>query len=162
MQRETCVMLVFFHSDSNGQTNSSIKALSSSASRYVFMSIAALSTVPVLQGYLAALMKHVAQREKRIAQLKKQGGREDTWTRFQLHGTREDYPWQLATCELRGQSWRGYGCYVPDIGGEAAKLNRRAGVARCGQRDQIRAQLTSVGHYQRRSNKEAPLSYGSC
>jgi hypothetical protein len=72
------IMQIFNHSDSNGQPNTSIQASSSSASGYVFMSIAALSTVPVLQGYLAALTKHVSQVQNKIAQLKKHGAKGET------------------------------------------------------------------------------------
>ena len=65
------VMQILFHTDASGQQlNSSIQASSQSSSGYMFMSIAALSTVAVLQGYHAALRKHLAQVEAKLGKLK--------------------------------------------------------------------------------------------
>ena len=52
--------------------NTSVQGSSSSSSGYAFFSLAALSSVGVLQGYLAALRKHVAQVEEKIAKLRHQ------------------------------------------------------------------------------------------
>ena len=54
--------------------NTSVQAPSSSASGYLFLSLAALSTMPMLQSYHAALQKHIAQVEKKIGQLRGNGG----------------------------------------------------------------------------------------
>ena len=59
------MLQIFAKSTVDGQENSVI-ASSSSSSGYVFMSLASLSTLPVLRGYHAALQKHIAQVEKRI------------------------------------------------------------------------------------------------
>ena len=67
------VMHILNHTDSNGQANTSVMASSSSSSGYKFMSLAVLSTLPVLQGYEAALQKHLAQLQQRIAQVKGSG-----------------------------------------------------------------------------------------
>ena len=50
--------------------NNSVAA-SSSSSGYAFLSLATLSSVGVVQGYLAALKKHTAQVEERLTKLKK-------------------------------------------------------------------------------------------
>ena len=55
----------------DGQTgNTSIMASDSSSSGYRFMSLAALSTAPLLQGYHQALLKHLAAVDRRLAQLR--------------------------------------------------------------------------------------------
>ena len=51
--------------------NNSVMASSSSSSGYAFMSLAALSSVGVLQGYLAALKKHTGQVEEKLVKLKR-------------------------------------------------------------------------------------------
>jgi hypothetical protein len=68
------VMQVVYHTDDVGQMNTSIQASSSSGSGYAFMSLAALTNVPVLQVYQAAIEKHLSQVKTKIAHLKGDNG----------------------------------------------------------------------------------------
>jgi phosphate transport system substrate-binding protein len=64
-------LMTIYAKHDDTQNMSSIMASSSSSSGYAFLSLAALSTVSVLQGYLVALKKHVVQVEDKIARMKK-------------------------------------------------------------------------------------------
>ena len=64
------VMQVLGKSPDATQGNTSVVASSSSGSGYAFMSLAALSSISVLQGYLAALQKHVQQVEVKLAKMR--------------------------------------------------------------------------------------------
>jgi hypothetical protein len=67
------IMTVFSKaSDTVQGMNTSVAASSSSTSGYAFMSLAALSTITVLQSYLAALHKHVQQVELKLNKMKAQ------------------------------------------------------------------------------------------
>ena len=59
-------LLQIFSKTSDDAQNSSIIGSASSSSGYVFMSLAALVTLPALQGYHAALQKHLAAVEARM------------------------------------------------------------------------------------------------
>ena len=67
------LMTVFGKHEEVAQVNTSVAA-SSSASGYAFLSLAALSTAAALQGYLAALKKHVTEVETRLAKIKSRSG----------------------------------------------------------------------------------------
>ena len=71
------VNAVLYHTAQDGAVNTSIEAVSSSKSGYQFLSLAALSALPTLLGYQAALERHLAEVQKRVAQLRKGGGRGD-------------------------------------------------------------------------------------
>ena len=68
------VNAVLYHTQADGNANTSIQAVSSSKSGYQFLSLAALSTLPTLLGYQAALQKHLLDVEKRVSQMRKGGG----------------------------------------------------------------------------------------
>ena len=59
-------------SDAVQGMNTSVAGSSSSGSGYAFMSLAALSSISVLQVYLVAIKKHVAQVEQKLAKLRLQ------------------------------------------------------------------------------------------
>ena len=60
------------HDDGVQGMNTSVAASSSSGSGYQFMSLAALSTVAALQGYAAALKKHLTEVENRLTKARGQ------------------------------------------------------------------------------------------
>ena len=62
-------MLQIFSKSSDETQNSSLLASASSSSGYVFMSLASLATLSALQGYHAALQKHVTQVETRMRKM---------------------------------------------------------------------------------------------
>ena len=68
------LMTIYFRTNGNNQVDQSVLGSSSSSSGYQFLSLAALSTVPVVQGYLTALQKHVAHVEAKLTSLKQQKG----------------------------------------------------------------------------------------
>ena len=70
------LMHIYSHTPVEGMQNNSIQASSGdSSSGFQFLSLAALSTLPVLQSYLFALQKHTGQVESKIAEVKrKQSG----------------------------------------------------------------------------------------
>ena len=69
------LMTIYYHHDGvDGSVNSITASSGNSSSGYQFLSLAALSTVPVLQGYLASLQKHVAQVETKLNSLRKTAG----------------------------------------------------------------------------------------
>ena len=65
------LMTIYHHTDGVDGSNMSVAASSgNSSSGYQFLSLAALSTAPVLQGYLMALQKHVTQVEAKLAAMR--------------------------------------------------------------------------------------------
>ena len=66
------LMTIYYHHDGVDGSVASITASSgNSSSGYQFLSLAALSTAPVLQGYLTALQKHVTQVEAKLTAIRK-------------------------------------------------------------------------------------------
>ena len=70
------LMTIYFHSNGSGDevNNSVVAASSSSSSGYQFLSLKALSTLPMLQGYQASLRKHLEVVDARVAKLKHDKG----------------------------------------------------------------------------------------
>ena len=68
--------LLHIHGASAQQVNGAEMSKMSSSGQYSFLSMAQLSTVPIVMAYVAALKSHLATAEKRLAALKasKQGG----------------------------------------------------------------------------------------
>ena len=61
---------IYYHTNGKDEVNNSVVAASQSSSGYQFLSLAALSTVPVLQGYQGALRKHLEAVDARINRMK--------------------------------------------------------------------------------------------
>ena len=61
---------IYFHTNGSDQLNPSVVGSSSSSSGFQFLSLAALSTLPMLQGYQAALRKHLEAVDARVAKLR--------------------------------------------------------------------------------------------
>ena len=69
------LMTIYHHADgADGAANSITASSGNSSSGYQFLSLAALSTAPVLQGYLLALQKHVIQVEAKLTGLRGKAG----------------------------------------------------------------------------------------
>ena len=64
------MLQIVYHTQANGEMNTSMQQPSQSSSGYVFMSLAALSTLPVLQSYQLALQKHLAQVDAKVGLMK--------------------------------------------------------------------------------------------
>ena len=64
------VLTVFSKAEPTAGNNTSVAASSSSSAGYAFLSLAALSSIGVLQGYLAALNRHTKQVEDKISKLR--------------------------------------------------------------------------------------------
>ena len=68
------LMTILFHSNGADEVNTSVKASSSSSSGYQFLSLAALSSLPMLLGYQAALRRHLEAVDSRVAKVKSNKG----------------------------------------------------------------------------------------
>ena len=61
---------IYYHTNGKDEVNNSVVAASQSSSGYQFLSLAALSTLPVVQAYHASLRKHLDAVEARMARMK--------------------------------------------------------------------------------------------
>ena len=70
------LMTIYSHTQIESMQNNSVQASTGdSSSGFQFLSLAALSTLPVMQSYLSALQKHTSHVEQRIVEMKrKQSG----------------------------------------------------------------------------------------